>query len=269
MQARVDDHTQPTPGRPDLSDHTLLALLLGLGIALIVYLLVKPSLPEAWQRPGTPVLQTAAILGSTLLLVPFAFSLGKRGGTSSVPNRLFILHVVASILGIFLVTVHAAAGFEGPPLIMLASLLVLVVTGVVARVYISARMAATFGTKPAPFGAVAPELKDQLREIIQHKQTLLRRLDPDAREALFSVTLRHWLHAPGLSLAYHRLARREARLIGERASVSPLQAYWRPLHIAVAWVFLAGLLVHVVVVTFFAGYVAGDGEIYWWHLTRG
>ncbi|MEX0871510.1 MAG: hypothetical protein WDZ65_06785, partial [Aquisalimonadaceae bacterium] len=248
-----------------MSDHTLLALIVGLGVALFVYLLVKPSLPELWQRPGTPVLQTAGIVGSILLLVPFAFSLGKRAGTSRVPNRLFILHVLASVLGSFLVAIHAAAGLQGPPLVILACLLALVVTGVVARVHISGHMAATFGTKSAPFLPVAPELKDQLRNIIRQKQELLRKLDPQAQEALFSVTLRHWVRAPRLSLAFHRLARREARLIGERASVRLIQAYWRPLHIALAWVFLAGLAVHVIVVTFFAGYAAGEGEIYWWH----
>ena len=32
---------------------------------------------------------------------------------------------------------------------------------------------------------------------------------------------------------------------------------------------LAGMITHIVVVTFFAGYVADGGEIYWWHVTAG
>lgn len=268
MQISIDRQARPATRRPDLSNHALLASMAGLGVALIAYLLVRPALPEMWQRPGTPVLQTAAILGSVLLLVPFAFSLGKRSGTSRVPNRLFILHVLASVLGVFLVAIHAVAALQGPPLVMLACLLGLLVTGVVARVHIAGRMAATFGTKPGPFLPVSPGLKEALRTIIRQKQALLRQLDPEAREALFSVTLRHWIRAPRLSFAYHRLARREADLIGERASVGPLQAYWRRFHIALAWVFLVALVAHVVVVTFFAGYSAGEGEIYWWHLTR-
>jgi len=35
---------------------------------------------------------------------------------------------------------------------------------------------------------------------------------------------------------------------------------------ALAWLFLAGLILHVIVVTFFAGYVAEGRDIYWWHL---
>ncbi|MEQ9574695.1 MAG: hypothetical protein RLN77_03860, partial [Rhodospirillales bacterium] len=95
---------------------------------------------------------------------------------------------------------------------------------------------------------------------------LLPHLAPQASEALFSPTLRHFLTAPLKSLAYARLAREEARLIGARRSVSRLQAWWRPVHMALAWLFLAGLVVHVVLVTLFAGYVADGRDIYWWHL---
>jgi hypothetical protein len=27
------------------------------------------------------------------------------------------------------------------------------------------------------------------------------------------------------------------------------------------------MIIHIIVVTFFAGYVADGGEIYWWHVT--
>ena len=54
--------------------------------------------------------------------------------------------------------------------------------------------------------------------------------------------------------------------MGTRASVGFAQAWWRPLHLAIAALFVAGLLVHVVTVTFFAGYVADGGRITWWHL---
>lgn len=254
--------------RPDLSDRALVVLVVSLAVAFLGYLLLEPFLPESWQRPGTAVLQSLAIIGAVLLLVPFAFSLVKRTGAGGIPNRWLILHVLAGSSGTFLVFIHAAASWHGPPLVIAACLLLLVLTGVVARVHVARRMAATFGTKSAPFLPVAPGFKQRLRAIIRQKQDLLRRLDPGAQEALFSLTLRHWLRAPRLALAYQRLARREARLLGARASVAAIQAYWRPLHLALAWLFLAGLLAHVVVVTFFAGYVAGEREIYWWHVTR-
>jgi hypothetical protein len=44
------------------------------------------------------------------------------------------------------------------------------------------------------------------------------------------------------------------------------QAWWRPLHMALAWLFVLGVVIHVVTVTFFAGYVADGGPITWWHL---
>ncbi|MCP5265155.1 MAG: hypothetical protein H6934_03555 [Burkholderiaceae bacterium] len=252
--------------RPDLSNRSLRLLMVALLFALVAWLLARPFLPDAWQRPGTPVLQSLAALGAVLLLSPLVFALGKRSGKSAVPNRLFVGHVVASAVGALFVSMHAFSRLDGPPLLLLLCLLVLLATGTFARVHLSARMAATIGTKSAPFRPVPAPVREELAALIDRKTTLLRTLDPTASEALFSVTLRHWLRSPRQSLAYARLARREAELIGARASVSPLQAWWRPLHLLVAWLFLAGLAVHVIVVTFFAGYVAEGREIYWWHL---
>ena len=76
-------------------------------------------------------------------------------------------------------------------------------------------------------------------------------------------TLPLLLRAPGTALAYRALEREEARLLGTRRSIPWAQAWWRPLHIAIAWAFVAGVAIHVVAVTFFAGYVANYGAIGW------
>ena len=255
-----------TVHRPDLPNAWLLSWVILLVAAVGVYLIVKPGLPDAFQRPGTALMQLLAAVGALLLLVPFAFSLGKRSGAAKVPNALFILHVGASLLGMLLVSLHAVAAFEGPPLFLVGFLALLAVTGVFARVFMAKKMAATFGSKTRPFTAPDAEIKAKLRKLIEEKRNLLRELDPDAQEALFSVTLTHYLKSPFKASAYALLARREAMLMGQRASVKVIQAWWRPVHIGLAWLFLAGLVVHVVVVTFFAGYVAEGREIYWWHL---
>ena len=237
-------------------------------LALAVYLMAKPTLGPLWQRPGTALLQPLAAGGALLLLVPFMFSLGKRGGFTKVPNRMFVMHVVASVAGIFLVSLHALARLEGPPLFMLACLGLLVISGMLGRIEIVHRIATTFGTKASPFQAANPETKAEIRKLIDRKIELLATLDQDAKEAFFSVTLGHWLRAPLKSLAYARLAKRESDLMGARKSVHWLQAWWRPAHMALAWLFVAGLAVHVIVVTFFAGYVAEGRDIYWWHLAK-
>ena len=85
---------------------------------------------------------------------------------------------------------------------------------------------------------------------------------------MFSPNLSHWLGHPLLALAYLRLVREEEALIGVRESVGRAQAWWRAAHLALAVLFVIGLVIHVVTVTFFAGYVADGGEIYWWHLTK-
>ena len=73
---------------------------------------------------------------------------------------------------------------------------------------------------------------------------------------------------PLLALAYLRLVREEEALIGVRESVSRAQAWRCAVHLALAGLFVISLVVHVVTVTFFAGYVADGGEVYWWHLTK-
>jgi hypothetical protein len=60
--------------------------------------------------------------------------------------------------------------------------------------------------------------------------------------------------------------REENGLVGTRASVGMEQAWWRPLHLALAYLFVLGLVIHVITVTFFAGYVADGAAITWWHL---
>ncbi|MEZ5742050.1 MAG: hypothetical protein R3E68_23180 [Burkholderiaceae bacterium] len=254
------------PSRPDLSDRWLIRLTLALVVGIGSFLLFMPLLPGHWLRPGSAPLQSAAALGSLCLLVPFGFAAGKRAGTSRSPNKLFIAHVLASLLGIGLVSAHALAGFRGPPLVLLACLVLLLATGVVARVRISRMMAATLGSKVPPFAQASPALQAELRAIIARKVALLERLDPQASEAAVLGRLAALaLGSPRQAFVYSWLVQRRGDAAGARRSVPFVRAWWRPLHLALAWLFLAGLLVHLIVVTFFAGYVT-DGQIYWWHL---
>ncbi|MGD9828340.1 MAG: hypothetical protein AB7E70_20880 [Hyphomicrobiaceae bacterium] len=252
--------------RADMSDAFLVGALAMAALVLVIYYAAWPSLPPAWHAPGSPVLQSSAIIGSCLLLMPLAFAVAKRGGRAASPPRWFAAHVLASIVGFVLVAIHTAGRMGRPPFLMLVALAFLALSGALARLWLSRQMAATLGTKRSPFRGVDPDVQARLRGLIQRKIELLKALDPSAREATFSVTLAHILRSPRRALAYLRLAREESQLLGARQSVGSLQAWWRPLHIAIGYLFLAGLLTHVVVVTFFAGYVADGRQIYWWHL---
>ena len=128
-------------------------------------------------------------------------------------------------------------------------------------------MAATFASKQRGFTPVGAETRERLRDVIREKRALLPTIDPEAREGTFSLTLAHWVRHPRRARAYARLVREENQLVGTRQSVGLEQAWWRPLHMALAYVFVFGLIIHVVTVTFFAGYVADGGAIHWWHIT--
>lgn len=229
--------------------------------------MIRPALPEAWATPGSPELYLTGVLGALLTLTPFAFSLAKRSGASESPPAWFIAHVIAASIGVALLVIHSGGYIGRPPALLLACGLFLILQGAWARIVLSHKISGVFGSKYSAIIGAGTVDKDRLRTIIAAKRDVLARLDPSADEALFSPTLIHWFCSPVSALRYVRLARAEMALIGQRKAISPVLAYWRALHIAVAFLFLLGLVVHVLTVTFFAGYVADGGPITWWHAT--
>lgn len=253
--------------RPDLSNFLLVAIVGTTAVFIGSYFILLPFLPIDFQTPGSPTLYVFGVFGALLLLSPAWFSFVKRTGLSASPPLWFVVHVIASCMGAVLIAAHSSGHFSRPPALLLLLMVTLIVFGTWARVSISKNIASTFGSKHQNFGRHNKDNKDALRKLINHKSMVLSRLDPSADEATFSVTLRHWFKSPWLSRRYVQLAREETRLIGTRRAVHPRQAYWRFAHMVMAWLFIGGIFVHVVTVTFFAGYVADGGPINWWHVT--
>jgi len=252
-----------TPRR-DLSPRALriVAGLLGagLGLALMSAQLVQGA------APGTPLRQSLAIIGTALLFVPVAFCMVKRSGQTCRTPAWFSAHVLASAAGAVLVSAHAGAGsLLSPPGLVWLALLALLAQGLAARIFLSRRISALFASRIGSFREADPDLRERLRAVIEAKRALLPRLEPQGDEALFSPDLRHALRHPWLTWRYARLAAREARLVGRREA-GLLLAFWRRSHIALAMLFVAGVLAHVVLVVFFAGYVAGGDPVDWWHI---
>ena len=252
--------------RGDIPDHVLLALSAAALAAVVGWMLVIPDLPASLRAPGSPVLQSLAMLGAALALVPFAYALAKRSPRTRLPAAWLSAHALAALAGAVLVSVHAAGRLLEPPALLLLNLLALMGLGLWARVGGARAMADTFATRHRAFAPPDPALAVRLTEIVAEKRRLLPALDAAADEGTFSVTPAHWLASPGAARRYAALAREEARLTGQRASVGRAQGWWRPLHLLLAASFVAGLVVHVVLVTFFAGWVADGGEPYWWHV---
>jgi hypothetical protein len=252
--------------RPDIGNRALIGMVAAIVLSLLLYFAVLPLLPQALRTPGSPVLYAVGAFGACLLLVSMAFVLAKRTGRGGSPPAWFYAHVVASSLGTVLVAIHSAGYLRRPPALLFLALAALILLGVWARVWLSRRISGTFGTKHGHFAVRGLDLRARLSDVVARKVALLRVLDPGAAEGTFSPTLAHWLRHPRLSARYARLVRVENRLIGTREMVSLQQAYWRAVHLALAYTFVAGLIIHVITVTFFAGYVADGGPITWWHL---
>jgi len=251
--------------RPDLSKAQI--LLLDASIAAVAaIILLTPYSPA----PASPAGQLAAAGGALLLLAPLLFVIMKRSGASASPPAWFIVHVLASLVGSCLILVHAKAGdWLSPPGLLLLFLVLLLVQGSLLRAVLSRGFSWLFArnSEASGFGAPAALDKAALQSLIERKVRMLRDLDPGADEALFSPALQHWLKKPWLSLRYQLLAEREARMVGARAAADRVLAWSRRLHMTIALGFYLGLLAHVVVVLFFAGYAAGGGPVDWWYIT--
>lgn len=241
-----------------LAATTVLALLAGVFLSVLV-----AALPDPWGQPGGLLLQGAAVLGAGMLTAAFVVVFAKRFGRQG--KQGFRSHVWLASVGAALVFVHAASGLDRPPAALLALLIFLIALGVWSRMQGARLMAATFGEKPRAFQAPDVDARARLQRIIDAKQALLRDIDDQADEALFSPTPRHWLRAPLAVARYSRLGAEERALTGATATMPRAQALWRLGHRLVAWAFLAGLLGHIAIVMFFARYAADDRAIYWLH----
>ena len=251
--------------RPDLSERGIL-LLNGSVLAFGVLVLAWPAPPA----PGSVFGQLCAAFGALLLLAPFFFVLMKRSGLAENPPAWFIAHVLATSLGSGLIFIHAASGdWLTPPGLVLALLLFLLVQGSLIRVVLARGFSLLFARSSAAQGFSAPPGLDRnaLQRVIDDKVDLLARLDANADEALFSPALKHWLRQPWNSLRYQLLAEREARMVGARAGAGAVLAWSRRIHMLAALAFYLGLIAHIIVMLFFAGYAADGGEIDWWYIT--
>jgi hypothetical protein len=251
--------------RPDLSERNIITLL-SCVIILVALTLAWPGLPA----PGSALGQTCALLGAILLLAPFAFVVMKRSGKTDSPPAWFIAHVLATSLGSCLIFIHVANGnWLSPPGMVLLLMVFLILQGSLLRVVVSRGFSLLFARSSAPSGFSASAALDKisLQGVIDTKVELLKKLDPAASEALFSPALKHWLAQPLNSSRYQLLAEREARMVGARSSVAVELRWARRIHMLAALGFYLGLLAHVIVVLFFAGYAADGGEIGWWHIS--
>ena len=253
------------PNRPDISARSIV-ILAALVAVVAALTLLWPSAPA----PGSPLAQLCGALGAMLLLAPLAFVIMKRSGFASNPPAWFIGHVIATSLGSCLIFIHAAAGnWLTPPGLILLLMAFLVLQGSLLRAFLSRGFSLLFARGSIASGFDAPPGldKEALRQVIDAKTRLLASIDPAADEALFSPALKHWLRQPWKSARYLSLAECEARMIGARASAGIGLSWSRRIHMLAALGFYLGLVAHIVVVLFFAGYAADGGPIDWWYIT--
>ena len=261
MNSKLLDHKY----RPDLSNRHIVIMVAAIAIISTIILLWT-DLPA----PGSPAGQLSAALGAVLLLAPLCFSIMKRSGLSASPPVWFVAHVISTLLGSCLIFIHVASGhWFTPPGLILLLLVFLILQGSLLRAVFSRDFSLLFAHSSVARGFSFPASLDKpaLQHIIDQKALLLQSFAPDDDEALFSPALKHWLRAPLSSFKYQRLAAREAAMVGARSSAGIRLSWSRRIHMMAGLLFYLGLLFHIVVMLFFAGYAAEGGNIDWWYIT--
>lgn len=219
-----------------------------------------------WLEPGRPATYALGWLAALAMLAPVAFAAAKRSGRARRPRAWFALHAWAGALAVPLAALHSGGGMSVMPLGLLALLPLVSAQGVAWRLVSGPALARRMGSRAAAFAPPDPDLRGTLTALLADKRALLARIAPGADEAAFAPAPRHWLTHPLATLRYRRLARREARLLG--GAGTPPATRPRRWHIALAALLLGGLAAHVLTVSLFAGYVAGDGPVTWPHLAE-
>ena len=251
--------------RPDLSNRQI-ALMMAAFIIIAAILLLWLDLPA----PGSASGQISAALGALLLLAPLCFSIVKRSGLAASPPGWFVAHVISTLLGSCLIFIHVASGhWLTPPGLVLLLLVFLILQGSLLRAIFSHDFSLLFARSSAAQGFSPPASLDKsvLQQVINQKTELLKGFAPDETEALFSPALKHWLRAPLSSFKYQRLVAREASMVGARKSAGIRLSWSRRIHLMAGLLFYLGLISHIVVMLFFAGYAAEGGSIDWWYIT--
>lgn len=270
MDGSLPKPEQTFKARPVLGNTVLKALGVAVLLAVALYYVVLfPVLPAAWRQAGSPELYLTGVAGALLLLVSVLFVAVKRGGGGDRAPAFYVAHVVCACAGAVLVAIHGTGSLTCPPALLYLAIMALMIIGIWSRIKLSRQISATFSQKHKNFSADGPGIdKTQLRALIDKKRELLGELDPAANEGTFSLQPVHWRKSPVLSWKYAKLVSAENALMCTRQAVSVLQGYWWFIHRALAYLFVLGVITHIITVTFFAGYVADYGDITWWHLAE-
>ncbi len=277
---------KPDPANPSMSGladeaqgvqrigRRLLGFALAVGLGAATALGILASLSDPALRPGRTVFHWIGLAGALGMVVAAGHLLLKRSGRyEERKERWTHWHIGIGGVAVFLAAVHATGHLrQFPALIVLASA-GLWVTGIygrwVAKEISGQTFARSAGFLCEPTGCQNPHLP----ELIAAKTVLLARMAPGADEGTFglypALCLRHPISAARffwLSLVERRIVR--ASNAGTRPTIGWLQRYWRPAHVILAVLAVLGLLGHVVVTLFFAGYAAGGQPVYWWHVRK-
>lgn len=264
--AGQEDRVQ-TSSPVDLSNKALLRTLYAAAATLALLLAgsaAARTLNPAMFSPGAPFMQSVAAIGSALLAAGFWAALGKRVGGSA--KQGFRRHIWLSVTGMLLVAWHTTASFHKAPMLLLLIIVSLAVLGAIARTRAAVAQGQMFGQRIGRLMRTDGVDRTRLAEVLESKRSVLKRLDPAASEGTFVLRPWHWRTHPLWSWRFARLVAAEQRLLGTPGLFEWSPRSFRLWHQVLATVFIVGLLSHIVLVTWFAGYVADERAIYWWHL---
>lgn len=249
-------------------------MLLALATGVVVTYLALGAGTEKGLRPGDSVGHLAGIVGSVLMGVGLLYPLAKRTSHfTSLRQWWYQAHLLLGAGGAALVAVHVAGRIGKIPTLVALAVLGLLVLGAYGRLLAGRLVHTSFAADPLAFLPADPRRTEPLVLVAKEKAVQAEKMERGAWEGTFTPSLGHWLRHPGPAIRFTRLALQEEQLLLERrvtgsGLVGLLQRNWRLLHLILVTLMGIGLLSHVVAVLFFAGYVSGGTEPYWWYIRK-
>jgi len=192
----------------------------------------------------------SALLGAVLFITSFLYSLIRRTAVFSQSKGIWSdLHILVGSAGISLIIVHSGGIFLSLTGFLTVALVLLFFLGLNLRFITPHQGHRSFDSRIHLFLHPAGNA-ETLKNLIQAKEALLRRIDPRAVEGTFGLGLQDWVRNPWRAARYLWLVMAEKRLVRQMCG-HPLDylrfshGLSRSIHIALAVAVVIGFLLHI------------------------
>ncbi len=218
-------------------------------VVAVLLLLMVGTLGGFLLGEGSPGELLSGFAGGVLFTISFFYCLFRRTGIV-LRSKAFIseLHIFIGAAALGLILVHIKGNITALAGLSALALFFLLLMGLNLRFVAGRQVYRNLGSRPGLFFTAAAGSKNH-GLMIEAKKALLSRIDSRASEAVFGLTVGHWLRRPWDAGKFLWLAEKEKTYVQKICGAPPgylnfSQGWGRSLHIVLAFAIMIGSLVH-------------------------